>query len=601
MKTCKLCGSTYGDKVDFCFRDGQPLVRGDDGDAPKAPAGRGRPSLADMLDVPEPGFGRADATDLPGTGGRSGGPGLHGSSPATDLPSDGAAELPPDPSNIDPNGESSGSASSGSDTEEALAPSEDPSATGAVSVFADTRFADTRFANTVSADTELPPTEDEEGLAPPAPLAPLAPTAPIPLARDGADPMGQTLLPPAGEDEPEDAELPGPRSLHADEPDAGRDEQAMADIARTLGHDAAGSSGLVDFEDESEPEEGPAASHSPALDDLVGSDDDAPRKATFIGADGASEGLIYADTSPPPSNNKVLLGLFGGALILTVVGVGYILTNSGPKGTDPLAGKPEEHSAPVVAAPAPPPTPVPEPPMPEPPMPEPPTPEPQVAPADVAPAGASPADVAPVAPVVAPPSQPAAVAAPAAPHPAAPVAAATQRAATPAAPVAPRALPASDASADASGGSDPWSTAASHSTGRLTINTIPAGASVYVDERQVGRSPLSSELGFGMHTIRVELGGYSSEQRTIDVEVPEMAVPFEMKALVVTGTVNIFGPTGATVLVDGAQVGKIPTSVRLTEGAHAFDVRTADGSSFTRSQDVRFQGGSTVSVTLSPP
>ena len=25
MKVCKLCGSSYDDRVDFCFRDGTPL------------------------------------------------------------------------------------------------------------------------------------------------------------------------------------------------------------------------------------------------------------------------------------------------------------------------------------------------------------------------------------------------------------------------------------------------------------------------------------------------------------------------------------------------------------------------------------------------
>src|SRR5262245_55995080 len=27
MKLCPLCSSTYADRVDFCFRDGTPLVR----------------------------------------------------------------------------------------------------------------------------------------------------------------------------------------------------------------------------------------------------------------------------------------------------------------------------------------------------------------------------------------------------------------------------------------------------------------------------------------------------------------------------------------------------------------------------------------------
>ena len=80
MKRCPVCGETYDDKVDFCFSDGAPLESVDASADPTAlpepkpaePASApapaesskgkrprrgmfGRPSVADMLSVAEPG------------------------------------------------------------------------------------------------------------------------------------------------------------------------------------------------------------------------------------------------------------------------------------------------------------------------------------------------------------------------------------------------------------------------------------------------------------------------------------------------------------------------------------------------------------------
>ena len=79
MKRCPVCGETYDDKVDFCFSDGAPLEPVDPSADPTAlpepmpaqaapasspaqPKGKrprrgmfGRPSVADMLSVAEPG------------------------------------------------------------------------------------------------------------------------------------------------------------------------------------------------------------------------------------------------------------------------------------------------------------------------------------------------------------------------------------------------------------------------------------------------------------------------------------------------------------------------------------------------------------------
>lgn len=571
MKTCKLCGSTYADKVDFCFRDGQPLVRGEEPAPPPAAAARsgGRPGLADMLDVPEPGFARpVDPTALPD---RPGGP-----LPVEDAGEDddlrailgagGAAEdLPDGPILLE----------------------RDPS---------------TSEALVGLADAALPPTEDED-LAPPAPLS-LAGLSPDgALEHDGPAQPGHTMVP--DDDEPvlppahalapavEEDELPPPRALDDD-----RDHEALADLARTLG--GADPAAALEVEDGPAPEEvadrlAPMAAAGPGLDDLVEQADGKDGQALFIGADGASMGDVEGDAPPPANNNKLILALFGAAGLVGVVGLAVIGLTGDDGPADPMRDLPEERAAPVVTAPA---APTVAPPPVEPPAVEPPVAVDPAAPdpvADPALAAAPPPAAPTPTPVAAPVPAPAATTTP----PAAAATTARTPTPTPAATAGTPAPAASTPTADLAG-SDPWNTRGAATSGRLTINSIPSGATVYVDNRQIGRSPLSTDLAFGMHTIRVELGGYSAEQRTIDVQVPEMAVPFELKPTVVTGTVNIFGPTGATVLVDGAQVGKIPTSVKLTEGAHSFEVRTADGSSFSRSQDVRFDGGTTVSVTLSP-
>ena len=540
MKVCKLCGSTYGDRVDFCFRDGNPLVTAEAAPAPAPGPVRGRPGLADMLDVVEPGFARmpsADPTDLP----------------FADAPVVQPAAPPAAPVS--------------QEQQEALA------------AFAETE-AGAEFEVETQVEELLPlPVETEIGGAPLFPLV-------EPDEGDGSSAPG-----PAAED---GAEVPAERPVDpAPEQGADGDGEAMAAFALGLGSSAAAAP-------PSPPDPAPVGPPSATALPERAEPRPAPRPAPQRFQADEDEDL----PPPPREKSKVVPVLFGGALLLGLFGVGAILLMPGEEPDQALAGSPQQTVASRDPAPAP----------------AVPAPDPLAGRAAAAPEAAVAGsdggtdELVPVGPttppLVAPPlagmpvSGTPTTGATTPPPGATPAARPVAPPVTPPPPVAPpptvapptAALPTGDASADLS--SNPWNTQAS--TGRLTINTIPAGALVYVDDRQLGRSPLSAELNYGMHTVRVELGGYGSEKRTIDVQVPEMAMPFDLKALVVTGTVNIFGPTGATVYVDGAQVGKIPTSVKLTEGAHSFRVETPEGSSFNSSKDVRFEAGSTVSVTLSP-
>ena len=69
MKLCSLCGSTFDERVDFCFRDGTPLSlkrNGDDTLPISAPAKAPAFGPLDALDAPDPGSWALDALE-PGT------------------------------------------------------------------------------------------------------------------------------------------------------------------------------------------------------------------------------------------------------------------------------------------------------------------------------------------------------------------------------------------------------------------------------------------------------------------------------------------------------------------------------------------------------
>src|SRR5689334_5169602 len=56
-------------------------------------------------------------------------------------------------------------------------------------------------------------------------------------------------------------------------------------------------------------------------------------------------------------------------------------------------------------------------------------------------------------------------------------------------------------------------------SGRLSVSTDPAGASVYVDGRLAGQTPLAlAELAAGEHRVRIQHPGYLENARVIAIE-----------------------------------------------------------------------------------
>jgi TonB family protein len=119
-------------------------------------------------------------------------------------------------------------------------------------------------------------------------------------------------------------------------------------------------------------------------------------------------------------------------------------------------------------------------------------------------------------------------------------------------------------------------------SGIVHVESIPAGASISVDGKKVGQTPLDvHDLPLGAHEIKVELDGYAPaiESVMLTAQTPRTEVrPTLSRTAPVTGTADITStPAGAMIKIDGTAVGLTPLRGRtLNVGRHRFEI-TAEG------------------------
>jgi hypothetical protein len=112
------------------------------------------------------------------------------------------------------------------------------------------------------------------------------------------------------------------------------------------------------------------------------------------------------------------------------------------------------------------------------------------------------------------------------------------------------------------------------------------------------------ELPPGSHIVRVELDGYSTVSKVANIQAGQAAdlgtVQLESQAPV-SGYVTLWADNliGAKVYIDNQYVGELPVKVELDEGKHAFFVQPAEGTAFTVNHDVHFDvQGIGISINL---
>lgn len=133
-----------------------------------------------------------------------------------------------------------------------------------------------------------------------------------------------------------------------------------------------------------------------------------------------------------------------------------------------------------------------------------------------------------------------------------------------------------------------------------TITTSPAGASIFVDDEEVGATPATLELIAGRREIRLKLAGYKAWEDTVEaVAQADMTLP-PITLAPADGLVNIATtPQGAGVTIDGQYHGTTPLEVSLKPGRrHRVRVFKPGFQAATRNIDVRTNQEHVVKISL---
>ena len=135
-------------------------------------------------------------------------------------------------------------------------------------------------------------------------------------------------------------------------------------------------------------------------------------------------------------------------------------------------------------------------------------------------------------------------------------------------------------------------------TGRLAVQSDPAGAEIVLDGKVVGPTPATLEAAAGQHHVEVRIGGSS---RAAWVSVPEngqLLHRVSMPEAAVRGGLHLVtDPPGGTIWVDGSDWGKSPARVvDLAPGPHRVSASGPFGP--VEEQEVSVVGGAVTSVTV---
>lgn len=116
---------------------------------------------------------------------------------------------------------------------------------------------------------------------------------------------------------------------------------------------------------------------------------------------------------------------------------------------------------------------------------------------------------------------------------------------------------------------------------RLTLNTDPPGAAVWIDsrdQRSRGKTPVTLVVEPGPRKIILSLGGHDVVEKALTLTpgqaltLPTIALKQQQPQLMISTT-----PAGAEVFIDGAATaaGRTPLTVKLPAGAHEIQARLA--------------------------
>jgi formylglycine-generating enzyme required for sulfatase activity len=129
------------------------------------------------------------------------------------------------------------------------------------------------------------------------------------------------------------------------------------------------------------------------------------------------------------------------------------------------------------------------------------------------------------------------------------------------------------------------------------------GAEVFVDGEAVGMTPLTQiELAAGEHTLVIRKDRYESVETRVTIEGRSTSQALSVELLPAWATVNLATtPPGATVTVDGVDVGQTPLATEMLAGEHEVVVKLAAHKAWTDMLAVQAREDQTLPpITLEP-
>lgn len=126
--------------------------------------------------------------------------------------------------------------------------------------------------------------------------------------------------------------------------------------------------------------------------------------------------------------------------------------------------------------------------------------------------------------------------------------------------------------------------------GELTVESTPSGASVYVNNKFIGQSPVVQKMSSGTYDLKVILDGYQTFARRIAIEKRNTAT-VEAKLAREYGVLHINStPSNATIFLDGKRQGQTtPLELKVPLGKYA--VRVVKDQFYSFEEDVVVKQG----------
>jgi formylglycine-generating enzyme required for sulfatase activity len=104
--------------------------------------------------------------------------------------------------------------------------------------------------------------------------------------------------------------------------------------------------------------------------------------------------------------------------------------------------------------------------------------------------------------------------------------------------------------------------------GRLSVDSQPPGAAIFIDDERVGETPLVDlPVEAGVHRLSVQAPRYLPQQRSLDITGREIQQKLDLVLAPAWAEVSIgSSPEGATILVDGEIAGSTPAILEVLAG-----------------------------------